>query len=392
MKELMSDLAELPRAAWILFAGTFINRFGSFVVPFLVLYLGARGYSATVGGLALGVYGIGHMTSSVVGGYLADRFGRRNTIVLSMFSSSVAMILMSQARTAAAIVVLAAVAGLAAELYRPGASALLSDLTVSGKRVIAFATYRLAINAGFAFGPATAGVLAKYSFTWLFVGDAITSAIFGLVALTMLPAGKRSTPENSGWTPALRHAFIDRRFVRFLVASALSAIVFFQFESTFALHVTDSGFSSAVYGVLVSLNGFTIIILELPIASFTRRFVRPRNVMAFGYVLVGFGFAMNIFAHTIPLLVVGVLLWTFGEMVMAPLGGAYVADLAPDELRGRYMGMWAITWSVGLSAGPALGTLLYAQSPRAVWVLCLVLALLAAALMYERPDTLRPAA
>jgi MFS family permease len=384
MSDLRSELRALPREAWILFFGTFLNRFGSFVHPFLVLYLGSKGYGAAAGGFALGAYGVGHGISSLAGGWLADRIGRRNSIVISMVSSAIVMLALSQAETYWTIVGLATLAGVAAELYRPAASALLADLTPAGNRVIAFATYRLAINAGFAFGPATAGLLAKYSFTWLFVGDAITSLLYAVVALVALPQGLKSAEGEAGWMPAIRHAVADRRFLGFLAASMIASIAFFQFESTFALHVIDAGFSAATYGLLVSLNGFMIIFLELPIASLTRTTSRPRAVMALGYALVGIGFAVNIFAFSIPLMVLSVVIWTLGEMTNAPLGGAYVSDLAPPDLRGRYMGLWALTWSVGLTLGPALGTWIYASSPTAVWVLTLLCGLTAAAIMYEK--------
>lgn len=390
MSDLRTELRALPREAWILFLGTFINRFGSFVHPFLVLYLGSKGHGAAAGGLALGAYGVGHGISSMIGGWLADRAGRRNSIAISMFSSAVAMLALARADGYWAIVGLAAFAGIAAELYRPAASALLTDLTPVGNRVIAFAAYRLAINAGFAFGPAAAGFMASKSFTWLFVGDAITSVLYGIVALVALPQGLRSSESSAGWAPALRHAAADRRFLAFLAASTIASIAFFQFESTFALHVIDAGFSAATYGALVSLNGFLIIFLELPIASMTRRSVRPRSVMALGYALVGIGFAVNIVAFSIPLMVLSVLIWTMGEMTNAPLGGAYVADLAPEEFRGRYMGMWAITWSVGLTLGPALGTWIYATSPTAVWVLALICGLTAAGIMQYKSAEDRP--
>src|SRR5207342_1141219 len=99
-----------------------------------------------------------------------------------MLSVSVVMLCLAQARSLPMIVVFATLAGLTGELYRPASSALLADLVPAGQRVTAFAAYRLAFNAGWAFGPATAGLLAKKSFLWLFVGDAITSLLYGFVA------------------------------------------------------------------------------------------------------------------------------------------------------------------------------------------------------------------
>src|SRR5207244_12993174 len=96
---LLASLRALPRPAWILFLGVFLNKFGSFVVPFLTLYLKRQGYSITDAGLAIGAYGAGHFLASGLGGHLADTLGRRKTIVLSMFSAAVSMMLLSQARS-----------------------------------------------------------------------------------------------------------------------------------------------------------------------------------------------------------------------------------------------------------------------------------------------------
>src|SRR5213080_3175562 len=179
---LLASLRTLPRAAWILFLGVFLNKFGSFVVPFLTLYLTRQGYSMADAGIAIGAYGAGHFLASGLGGHLADTIGRRKTILLSMFSAAITMLLLSQARSLPAIILLTAFAGLAGELYRPASSALLADLVPAGQRITAFSAYRMAFNAGWAFGPATAGFLARKSFVWLFVGDAVTSVLFGLVA------------------------------------------------------------------------------------------------------------------------------------------------------------------------------------------------------------------
>jgi len=175
------------------FFGTFLNKFGTFVMPFLAIYMTGIGYTIGQAGLAIASYGCGVLCASILGGYLADRFGRRKTIVLSMFSGAVAMLCLSQARSLPTYALFAAFAGLTGELYRPASSALLADLVPAGQRVTAFAAYRMAFNAGWAFGPAVAGLLAKKSFLWLFVGDAATSVLFGLVALFALPAGLRGT-------------------------------------------------------------------------------------------------------------------------------------------------------------------------------------------------------
>ena len=142
-----------PRPVWVLFIGTLINRFGGFVLVFLILYLTRNGYSPAQAGLAVSAYGIGAVAASMVGGQLADRIGRRNTIALSMFAGAAAILALQQAHGLVSIVGWTALVGLTAEAYRPAASALLADLTLPAQRVTAFAWYRMAINLGAAIGP-----------------------------------------------------------------------------------------------------------------------------------------------------------------------------------------------------------------------------------------------
>ena len=366
---LIAALRALPRPAWILFLGTFLNKFGAFVIPFLVLYLTRQGYSTAQAALAIGAYGVGNFVASGLGGYLADRMGRRKTIALSMFSGALAMILLSQARGLYPICLITALTGLTGELYRPASSALLADLVPAGQRVTAYAAYRLAFNAGWAFGPATAGFLATHSFFWLFVGDALTSVLFGVVALIALPQGVRSSEQQSGWSEALRALGQSKELRRILFASLAIALVFFQMSSTFGLHVTSVGLSSGTYGALLSLNGVLVVCFELLLTSFTQR-LPARRTMAAGYVLIGTGFALNAFARSVPAFGLAMIIFTLGEMVAMPVSSAYIADLSPAHLRGRYMGIFGFTWALALVCGPGLGMMIYARSPLLLWLSC----------------------
>ena len=370
---------------WILFAGTFLNKFGTFVIPFLTLYMTRRGFSVAQAGMAISAYGVGHIVASFLGGHLADTFGRRNTIVLSMFSAALTMLLLSQARTFSSIVLMTALAGMTAEMYRPASSALLADLIPAGQRVTAFSAYRLAFNAGWAFGPATAGFLAQHSFFWLFAGDAATSALFGIVAWIALPHGLRSGAHQSvSWPEALKVMADDKKFWQVIGSSFCIGLVFLQMSSTYGVHVTAQGFSPAMYGALISLNGVLVVLLELPLTTLTQRFP-PRRAIALGYLLIGSGFALNAFAHTIPVLACAVVIFTFGEMCAMPVASAYIADLSPAHLRGRYTGMVGLTWAFALVCGPNLGLTLFSISPAATWLTCGALGVLAAGIISLKP-------
>ena len=133
----MATLRSFPRPVWILFVGVFLNKFGTFVVPFLTLYLTRQGFTIADAGLAMGAYGLGRVGATFIGGHLADTFGRRKTIVLSMVLAAVSMMLLAQARSLPAIVLLTGLASLTGELYLPACSALLADLVPAHQRVTA---------------------------------------------------------------------------------------------------------------------------------------------------------------------------------------------------------------------------------------------------------------
>ncbi len=374
----------MPRPVWILFAGTFLNKFGAFVVPFLALYMTGRGFSATQAGAAMGAYGAGHFLACVVGGHLADSLGRRATLALSMFSTAVAMLALSQARSFEMIAGLAFVVGLTGELYRPACSALLADLVPEGQRVRAFAAYRMAFNAGWALGPATAGLLAEHSYLWLFVGDAITSALYGVIALLFLPAGVRSVKAEANWGAALAVMRRDAQFQRVALSSLLMGFVFFQMVTTYGLYVTSLGHPAWVYGAIISLNGALVVFFELPLTKVSQRFGFEQT-MAAGYLLTGLGFAANVFASSVPGLVACLIVFSVGEMLTMPLAAAKVADLAPAHMRGRYMGAFGFTWALALIAGPMAGTWLFHAHPAALWIASALTGVLAALAIWRVP-------
>jgi MFS family permease len=199
-----------------------------------------------------------------------------------------------------------------------------------------------------------------------------------MVAWVALPHGIRASRQTAAWSEALRVMRYDRRLQKMLLAQLAIALVFLQMSSTFGLHVTSLGFSPAVYGALISLNGVLIVFLELPLTTFTQR-LPVRKTIAFGYVLVGVAFALNGAARTIPLLVLVVVVLTCGEMISMPVAAAYLTDSIPPQMRGRYMGVYGFMWALGLTFGPGIGLRLHAHTPFLLWSACGLLGVLSAA-------------
>jgi MFS family permease len=383
MRALAAELRALPREAWVVFVGTFINRFGSFVLTFLILILVRRGLTPAQAGLAASMYGVGGLGAAAVGGHLADRIGRRHTIALSMFSSAAAMLALWRAEALAEVAAVTAIAGFCAEMYRPAAAALLADVTPQGRRVGTFALYRVFINVGFALGPATIGIFAQKSAAVVFIGDAVTSVLYGALVLLAIPRSfdHRAAAEGSGSGDAGPSAFRlilrDGALLAFLAALTAMSSVHTQDMATVPLQLAAIGYTTAQYGMLISLNGFGCMLLELPLAAVTSR-LAAWIPMSAGAMFIGVGIAMTGYARSVPALAVTVLFWTLGEVIAFPVAHAFVADLAPAGLQGRYQGSMGFTQALAFILAPAVGSALFGWNAAVLWPACAAAGLAAA--------------
>lgn len=375
-------LRELPRSAWVIFAGMFLIKFGNFLNVFLVLFLVSKGFSAFQAGVALGVVGLGAFVGNAVGGTVADRFGRRTAIAVSMFGSSAATAAVPLTDGLFTTTALVGLVGVFAQLYRPAAGALLVDTVPEERRVTAFAVLRLAINVGMAIGPLVGGLLSGYSYTYVFLGDALFSFAFAALALLTLPAGRPAQRDTDSPAPkgGYREVFSDRPYLLFLGSMVAATFVYGQSTATLPLHVTDAGFGNGVYGLLLGLNALLCVVIELPLTKHTER-RDPRRVIAAGLVLLGVGMALTGAMSAVWLLALTVVIWTVAETVYTPIANAYPAEFSPAHLRGRYQGAEGIAHTLAGALGPAVGGLLYSVSPPVHWTVCGAVAVLGALLV-----------
>ena len=372
--------------------GTFITRAGTFVLPFLSIYIvRERDLSTAYAGLALSLYGAGGMVASIAGGSLADRLGRKPVIVGAPLLGGLALLTLYASPTLAVLLPMSFVAGAVSEAGRPAVSAMITDLTPLDRRLDAFALYRLTINFGFAIGTLLGGLVAQLGFSVLFIGDAATSWAYAAVAFALLPETKPDAVprREAGEADGFRAIFADRVFRRFWLGTLVMALAFSQPMATLPVVLTGRGMSPAGYGALISMNGFIILATEFWLVGITRRFRAPR-VLALGTFLVGGGFALTAFAGANWwLLAATVAVWNFGEMLHAPTGQAYVSALAPPDLRGRYAGAFGVAWSVAFTIGPLAGGLALLAGGGALWFGTLLLGLISAALYLTLPELRR---
>jgi predicted MFS family arabinose efflux permease len=371
-------LRSIPAAVWALLLGTFINKLGAFLQIFLVLYLIQRGFSADQAGLALGIYGAGSIAGVITGGWVTDRFGCRWTIVGSMISSAALTVALLYAPSYPLILAFAAATGAAQQAYRPASSALLVALTPQSQHVMVFAIYRLAFNLGMTAGPLIGAFFAQLSFGLLLWADGLTSLIFGLIAIWALRNAQAPAPSNQvqSATGGYRRVLADRRYLCFLLALFLNAVVYIQYIATLPLHIAAAGLPTELFGVLVSLNALIVIVCELPITRFVQH-LPARVAVALGIGLVGVGLNLYVLPPQFALLVIATLVWSIGEIVGTPAASAYPARVAPAQLRGRYLAAAAVPQSIGYALGPVIGALAWTRIGTAVWWGCGLITLLA---------------
>ena len=368
-------LRRLPGRVWIISLGMLVNQIGNFLPVFIVLYLTERGYSAGAAGLVLGVAGVGKVLGNAVGGSLADRIGRRWTIVGSAVTTAGLTAIVPFLATFPVIVAVVGVIGMTSQIYRPAAAAVLIDsVTTNQQRLAAFGVFRFTANVGSALGGVIGGVLAATSYMELFLGNAAACLLFGVVVAALLretpqtDSGEADPDPDADLAVGYRQALTDRALVRFLVMTVVGEFVYIQSTVGLPLHVSDVGLSAADFGLLIGLNGLLVLALELPITGLVSRY-RLEYVLAIGNLITGVGLALTGFMTNMPLLAATVLVWTLGEMMFTSVALAYLGSLAPPRMVGRYQGLYGVAYTIGTGVGPLIGGIVYAMSPWTLWAL-----------------------
>jgi predicted MFS family arabinose efflux permease len=363
----------LSRSVWLLSFASLINRAGTMVMPFLVLFLTEkRGLTTTEAGQTLALYGFAAMLSSYFGGRLCDRFGPLRIMQVSLLLTGLSFWALGQVQGRLAISAMVLVLALVGEVFRPANLAALAAASDPAERTRSIALMRLAVNAGMAVGPSVGGLLAALSYGWLFWVDGASSILAAGLLFFAFPGARTAAPaaRPAGSAPA-RTPFRDPPVLAILGMMFLLSVVVFQVTSTFPLTLRDLyGFSEARIGVTLASNTVIIVLFEMVlIHSLARR--DPLKVAGVGSFLFGAGLALLPFGSGLGYAVFTVAIWTVGEMLAFPLLTSAVAARAPEETRGAYMGLLNFSFATGFVVAPLVGTWVYQRlGPRALWLGC----------------------
>ncbi|SBT94480.1 Predicted arabinose efflux permease, MFS family [Streptomyces sp. DI166] len=388
------SVSGLPREFWWLWTSTLVNRLGGFVATFMALYLTMeRGYSASYAGLVAALHGLGGVISSVGGGVMTDRLGRRPTLLISQSATAASVVGLGFAHHPVAIAAVAFLVGMASNASRPAVQAMMADIVRPEDRVRAFSLNYWAINLGFAVSSMAAGFIAEYSYLAGFLIEGAMTLACAIVVFLKVPESRpERTTAAKGEESAVGLGTVlrDGRFMGLVGLSFLVALVFQQGYLGLPVAMGDAGFSAADYGTAIAVNGFLIVALQIPLTRFIEH-RDPRRLLVISSVLAGYGFGLTAFAGSVGVFTLTVCVWTIGEMINAPTQSGLIVRLSPAHGRGRYQGMYTMSWAVASLVAPLMsGYVIDQYGADWLWGACAVIGTVAGVgyglLMRRLPD------
>ncbi len=378
---------EFPSQYWVLVLGTFIDVLGGAVLfPFFSLYITRKfGVGMTEVGLVFGIFSIASVVGSMIGGAMTDRFGRKGMVLFGLIASALTSLLLGLVNEIEYFYVVTGFVGLFANAGGPARQAMVVDLLPEAQRAQGFGIIRVVMNLGVTIGPLVGGLLINQSFLLIFICDAVSSIITAVVVYFALHESRPETssdqPEQSifqtfaGYLDVLR----DGTFTWFLMAMSLMTLVYVQMNSTLAVFLRDNhNVSEQSFSYILSLNAGMVVLFQFPIMRWIGRF-RSLMVIVVGTLLYAVGFSMYGFVNSYLLFLLAMVIITIGEMFVSPVSQAVIAQLAPEEMRGRYMAVSGFSWVIPFALGPLLaGLIMDNGDPNWVWYAAGIVGLAAA--------------
>ncbi len=379
---------EFPRKFWSVVGVSFIDRVGgTMLFPFFALYITQKFHvGMTQAGVVLGLFSVFGLVGQMIGGALTDKFGRRKLIIFGLVFSAISTLAFGFINTFSALIPLAIGVGLLSDIAGPAHAAMIADILPENQRQEGFGILRVVGNLAWIFGPTIGGFVAGKSFLALFIIDAVISSLVALLFYLLIPETKPQNqpgekPESllvtfKGYFQVLRHG----AFIAFMAAGMLMGLVYQQMYHSLSVYLRDNhGIDPKGYGFLLTASAIVVILFQFSMTRWIKK--KPAfKMMALGTLFYMLGFSMFGFVGQYWLFVLAIMIITTGEMIVVPTSQALAVNFATEDMRGRYMGVFGITWMLPATIGPgAAGLILDHFNPNLLWyiggVLCAISAL-----------------
>ncbi len=371
--------AEYPPQFWVVVGASFVDHLGgALLYPFFALYV-TRHFDVgmTEVGILFAIFSVSEFFGSIFGGALTDLIGRKKVIIIGLIVSAFTSVGMGLVDRLELFYLMAVITGLFADMAGPARQAMITDLLPEEKRADGFGIMRVAMNLTVAIGPAIGGFIAARSYMMLFAADAISSTItafffYKLVAETLPKATtkeeKEARPSFADSFRGYAKVFKDNAFIIYMLLSMVITIVYMQMYGALPVFLRDiHQIPESGFGMLMSLNATMVVLFQFAI---TRKIGDrpPMLMLALGALIYAVGFVMYGFTGQYAIFMVAMAIITIGEMVVTPVAQALVAKFSPEEMRGRYMAVFGISWLIPGAIGPLLaGLVMDAGKPLWVW-------------------------
>src|SRR5438105_14076484 len=338
----------LPRSIWWLSLVIFVNRCGTMVIPFLTVYLIHKGYTLEQAGYAMAAFGAGAILGSYIGGRLTDKFGFFYIQFFSLLLNGVLFIILGQMQTLLQITLCIFVLSSLSETFRPANATAIAAYSNDSNRIRSYSLNRLAINLGWAIGPAAGGILASINYAWLFWVDGLTCIIASLVLYMVLSPKKNSTHKMISPSPdTISSAYRDKLFLKGMFLVLLIGICFFQLFSIVPVYYKNIiHLNEAVIGFLLALNGLVIVAVEMVLVYKLEHRGNVFTYITTGTLLIGLSF---LFLNVAPLFIIallGMLCITFGEMFLFPFMNNFWVRRSKERNRGQYAALYNMAFAL----------------------------------------------
>ncbi len=374
---------------WLLLSASFIDSLGgSLIFPFLSLFMTHKfnvgmtevGTMYLVWGLTSGLIG------NVLGGALADKFGRKTNMIFGLIASATSALLMVIIENIVLFYIAIAIVGIFQDIAGPARQAMIADLVPEELRGDAYGLFRIVFNLSVTIGPAIGGFMANRSFEMLFLADMVISVLVAAFVFFFIPETRPQQGETEMDTgenfldtlEGYREVIKDKLYLEFIIVSILSALMYFNMNSSLSVYLVNyRNISPEQFGYILSLNAGMVVMLQMLFTRLTASW-KPMLAIALGNLLYVVGFTMYGIVESYPLYLLAMVVITIGEMIYAPKEQTIVASLAPEHMRGRYMAIRNLSWIIPVSFGPlGAGLIMDNLDPRLLWFIVSFIGMLA---------------
>ncbi len=383
---LRHTISEYPSQFWLMVVGLFISSAGASTIwPFLMIYVSEK-LSLTLSTVStlITINAITGLFASFIAGTVSDRLGRKLVMIVSLAINGIGYLVMSQAHSYLGFALIMFLMGASNPLYQVGSDAMLADMIVPDKRTNGYAIIRMVNNAGIAIGPAMGGFIASRSYSYAFFGAAIGMLTYSLLLFfrareTLNKANISKNESGKTIFGGYGRVFQDRPYVIFALLVGLGLIAPSMLWILFAVYTkVNFGLPEHLYGWLPTTNALMCVVIQFPVTQVSRRF-RPLPVIGVGMLIYALGVGSVALMNTFWGFWGSMVLMTFGELTLIPTVSKYIADLAPADMRGRYMSVYWFTWAIARGAAPLIGGFLNDNiNPRSIWIGGLIIGLVSA--------------